>query len=164
MRGHAALCGLLIVMAWGLDRGARAGTPAVSGDIGLWQGRILSRPLFSPSRRPAPDLATPGGTPRLAGVIDQDGTGRAIFVLPGRDRGLIVPVGGTIGVWKIVSIAGNRVTILENGQTRQVQPDRNRLPSGPAPSDPHSSSLAPTDSSGFAPPASPDNDSPGMPQ
>lgn len=149
---------------------------ACADEITLWQQQSLARPLFSPSRRPAPSTAVLSGTPRLSAIIDHDGHGSAIFMIPGRERGLIVPVGGTIGAWHLKAIAGNTVTIRENGRDSVLRPDRDRHAappssdssssvSAPAPAD----NLAPTDSSGFAPPASSDsapldNAPSGMPQ
>lgn len=142
---------------------------ACADEITLWQQQSLARPLFSPSRRPAPSMAVLSGTPRLSAIIDHDGHGSAIFMIPGRERGLIVPLGGTIGAWQLMGIAGNTVTIRENGRDRVLRPDRDRHAAQPASSPPSANSLAPTDSAGFAPPASSDpatfdNASSGMPQ
>ncbi|WP_222548261.1 hypothetical protein [Asaia lannensis] len=167
MRRHASSS---LLMTWLCVGFAICAMPyACADDMTSWQQQSLARPLFSPSRRPALSKAALSGTPRLSAIIDHNGHGSAIFMIPGRERGLIVPVGGTVGTWHLKAIAGNSVTIIENGRDRILRPDRDRHASQSVSSSPTENNLAPTDSSGFAPPASSDpapfdNAPSGMPQ
>jgi len=131
------------------------------------QTQILARPLFTPTRRPPPSTALMTGTPRLSAIIDGTGQQRAIFMLPGHDRGVIVPVNGVIGAWQVIGIDNGAVRIRDGRGERLLHPDRERtdpatpdqLPFAP------SSQPAQRPEPDFAPPASSlDNAPPGMPQ
>ncbi|NVN42436.1 hypothetical protein HW537_00815 [Asaia siamensis] len=131
------------------------------------QEQILARPLFTPTRRPPPSTAITTGTPRLSAIIDGTGPQRAIFMLPGRDRGVVVPVNGVIGAWQVTGIENGAVRIRDGHGERVLRPDRERAEHAapnPLPFAP-SSQPAPRPEPDFAPPASSlDNAPPGMPQ
>ncbi|WP_336946257.1 hypothetical protein [Asaia sp. HN010] len=133
---------------------------------------ILARPLFTSTRRPPPSNAIVAGTPRLSAIIDGTGQQRAIFMLPGRERGVIVPVNGVIGAWQVIGIEHGAVRIRDGHGERLLRPDRERP--GREPIDPDAADQLPFAPASqapqrpepdFAPPASSlDNATPGMPQ
>ncbi|GBQ87719.1 general secretion pathway protein GspN [Asaia krungthepensis] len=152
---YLSIAALLLTSLPGPALGAASADPAIQGAARSDElATILARPLFAPSRRPALSPDRVEGTPRLAGIIESEGKASAIFMLPGRERGVIVPIRGTMGNWQIVSIGGGAVTIRENGQDRILRPDRDRQSTHPA----NAPSLD------FAPPVSSESFPPGMPQ
>ncbi|MBB2202575.1 general secretion pathway protein GspN [Gluconacetobacter tumulisoli] len=113
---------------------------ANTAQIGDWQGVILTRPLFSRTRRPdaAPDVST--SRPRLAGIVASLGRRRAIFMTQGAGRGQVVDVGATVGPWRIVAIGVDSVRVTGEDGEQTLRPDRDRSADGktdgaPAPGD-----------------------------
>ncbi|BAT20624.1 hypothetical protein [Asaia bogorensis] len=157
------LCAFLMIPHAGLCAGP------TQVDRAAWQDHSLARPLFAPTRRPSPTGNALAGTPRLTGIIENGGVSRAIFMIPGQERGVIVPLQGYIGNWQVIAIGKGTITIREAGQDRLMRPDRARL-SGPSMPDHAPQSENPLETfsrdelSRFAPPASSDTPPPGMPQ
>ncbi|MFW7269014.1 hypothetical protein ACMAUO_13730 [Gluconacetobacter sp. Hr-1-5] len=112
--------------------------------IDSWQQTILARPLFSPTRRPADMPGTGDTTPRLTGIVVGSGRRRAIFMIPGQDRGQIADVGDLIGPWRIVAIENGTIRVRDMAGEHVMRPDRDRrtdnrmgdTPPAPAPSRP----------------------------
>jgi len=140
-----------------------AASPAERAEA--WRAQILARPLFSPSRRPAPSADKLDGVPRLSGIIEGTGPLRAIFMVPGHDRGIVVPLGGHIGPWHVTGIEKGRVRVRDAQGEKVLAPDRDREGNGPSPGD----RFAPPSGGGstptldFAPPANPDAVAPDQP-
>lgn len=87
--------------------------------------RILTRPLFQSTRRPAArrlaavPAAPPPSLPRLAGIV-MDGDRRSVIFAPqGDSRSVTVPEGGRFNEFQVESITAGQVTVTGVG-TRQV--------------------------------------------
>ena len=96
---------------------------ANDADIAQWTSTILARPLLSPSRRPA---AQPGQTvddslPRLSAIIVIGGTRQAIFAAAGQKPQLVAE-GGEIGVYRIETVAPDKVDLLGPNGKVTVKP------------------------------------------
>ena len=84
-----------------------------------WVTAVLARPLFSPDRRPAADVASVAGSslpglPRLAGILVGPFGRSAIFAADG-SKPIVVQEGGHVGAYTVRSI--------EMAQVRLVGPD-----------------------------------------
>jgi hypothetical protein len=82
-----------------------------------WVETVLTRPLFSPSRRP-PTVAASGpaaeaivGMPRLTGILVSPAGKRAIFAPGGGGKPLTAAEGDTIGKWTVRTIESSAVTL-----------------------------------------------------
>jgi hypothetical protein len=87
----------------------------------------LSRPLFSPTRRP-PDQAPGESTAvqdiagkRLTGIIVDPDRKLAVFAVSG-GKPLILTIGDTVDGWHIESISPGEVSLSGPGGTRSLQP------------------------------------------
>jgi hypothetical protein len=108
---------------------------------------ILARPLFSPTRRPAPPSvgsATDDGglaQSRLAGIVIERGHRFAIFAPQGAKL-LTVAEGETVSGWRVESISSREVSLSGPDGTKTLQPkfDPNLAPpaepAAPAPPPP----------------------------
>ena len=93
-------------------------------------GAILERPLFAANRRPAPVKAAekadapppppdPLETTRIYGVFAAGGASGIIADLDGKPRR--IPVGGALGPWRVVAVAGRDITFTRGAETRVIQ-------------------------------------------
>jgi len=86
---------------------------STDANIAAWTSTILARPLLSPSRRPAaqPGAAVSDILPRLSAIIVIGGTRHAIFAAAGQKPQLVAQ-GGEIGVYRIQTVAPDKVDLL----------------------------------------------------
>ena len=81
-----------------------------------WVPIILSRPVFSATRRPRSVPAAVGaavlGLPRLSGVLVAGSQRRAIFAAPTGGKAIVVAEGGRVGDYAVQSIAAGSVTLI----------------------------------------------------
>jgi general secretion pathway protein N len=86
---------------------------STDANITAWTSTILARPLLSPSRRPAPQPGTAVSEtlPRLSAIIVIGGTRHAIFAASGQKPQLVAQ-GGEIGVYRIETVAPDKVDLL----------------------------------------------------
>src|SRR5262249_30238280 len=101
---------------------APTGPPSIPGHTSGGVGTILTRPLFSPDRRPAMENTAAGertlqGLPRLSGIMVGPFGRSAIFVPEGR-KPLVVAEGGRIDAWTIQQIDAGGVRVSGPGGTR----------------------------------------------
>lgn len=89
---------------------------------------ILARPLFAATRRPAavaaapaPAEAAPANLPRLAGVLVNGGSRRAIFAEAG-GKPIVAHEGSQIGAYTVQAIAAGQVTLTGPGGVQVVRP------------------------------------------
>lgn len=111
------------------DAGGEAGHQQVR-----WVATILSRPLFSPSRRMAADMAQGTQALRLAGIITSPAGRRAIFAPTGTPdrtdpkarpaRGLAVGEGGQAGPWRVRHIDTRTVEVEGTDGVLSLRPER----------------------------------------
>jgi hypothetical protein len=94
-----------------------------------WIATILSRPLFSPDRRPpavpssaADAPAAAAGVPRLAGIIISAERRAAIFVAPGETHSVTATEGASIGHFTVRSIDPAGVVISGAEGVRVLRP------------------------------------------
>jgi hypothetical protein len=137
-----AAAGLAATLAWELGafaprdaliaprpRAAAATAPpeAAPDHTREWIAAILARPVFSPDRRPAADIAsTPGvrlpeALPRLSGVLVGPFGRSAIFAVDGR-KPLVVDEGGRIDAWTVGTIEADTVQVSGPGGARTLHP------------------------------------------
>jgi hypothetical protein len=111
-------------------RTAAEATPAPSsaGDhSGDWVTAILTRPLFSPDRRPAAGVATGAratsvpGLPRLAGIMVGPFGRSAIFAADGT-KPIVVQEGGRVAAYTVNSIEATQVRLLGPEGTQVLYP------------------------------------------
>ena len=91
-----------------------------------WVSTILDRPLFSPTRRPAPGAAASTiagvGPPRLSGVLISGLQTRAIFAGPAGEKGVVAGEGARVGAYVVQSIGIGVVTLVGPEGTLVVRP------------------------------------------
>jgi hypothetical protein len=95
---------------------------------------ILSRPLFSPSRRPAEAIAgVSHGLPRLTGIVVAGTQRVAIFAGTSNDHPIVAQAGTHIGGYEVQTVADAGVTVAGPEGIMLIKPifDANR-PSAPA--------------------------------
>jgi general secretion pathway protein N len=100
---------------------------------------VLSRPLFSSTRRPPQSAASDGpssadlGDTRLTGIVTEPGHHLAIFAVKGANP-LRVTEGEAVSGWRIESITPREVSLSGPGGTKTLEPkvDPNLVPP-PAP-------------------------------
>ena len=101
---------------------------------------VLARPVFSVSRRPAPEApvaaqapAGPSGLPRLTGILVGGGVKTAIFA--GDRDGKPVAVGerGKVGSYVVQSIEADRATVAGPGGSQVLRPSFDPNAPTPAP-------------------------------
>lgn len=91
-----------------------------------WVTIALARPLFSPNRRPAADLAgavggSPAGLPRLAGIVVGPLGRSAIFAVDG-GKPIVVQEGGRVAAYLVKSIEAEEVRLLGPDGARVLSP------------------------------------------
>jgi hypothetical protein len=111
--------------------GARPGTRLVARETGQWVNAILSRPVFSISRRPptvtaSRDAGQVNGIPRLSGIMIAAGFKRAIFAPDGTTKPLVLGEGQSLADTSIRAIEPGEV-ILANGTELRPSYDKNRV-------------------------------------
>jgi hypothetical protein len=88
-----------------------------------WFKEIVSRPLFSPDRRPvAADARSVRGLPRLTGIITDGSRRTAIFAAPAGGRPVVVEAGSRIGPYDVREIGDAEVTVVGPEGTMVVRP------------------------------------------
>ncbi len=91
-----------------------------------WTAILLARPLFTPSRRPAPASQTapaqPGGLPRLAGILVSPSGRQAIFAGPKDGKPIVTREGDRIADQLVQSIRPGEVTVLGPAGARVLHP------------------------------------------
>ncbi len=86
---------------------------------------ILARPLFNPSRLPAPSgkrTGRHGKVPRLSGVIIYGADRLAIFAGPRGGQPIVAAKGDKVGDWAISLIEPGWVTLVGHGRSQRIQP------------------------------------------
>ncbi len=155
-----------------IGRAAKAAAALPPRQAALWASRVLARPLFSISRRPArenpkhPGEAAPGQA-RLSGIMVGRFGRRAIFAPEGGGKPLVLAEGASVNESTIARIMPNAV-ILASGAELRPSFDHNRqtnftpafqpgVPAFPNPNFPNNGFVPP----GLQPPPQPppaDND------
>ena len=103
-----------------------------------WVATALSRPLFSPDRRPsrqpvaavAPVFAD---LPRLSGILITPSGRSAIFAPSGGGKPVIATEGTTLGPYVVRAIEPEQVTLVGPKGSRVVHPAFDRPAASPAP-------------------------------
>ncbi|MFM9914925.1 MAG: hypothetical protein ACKVOX_03875 [Rhizobacter sp.] len=100
----------------------------------------LERPLFSPSRRPAPPIVTASAAPEpppdplanvlIQGIFSGDGVGGIMARVDGVPRR--ISINETIGSWMLKGIDERNVTFVRKDETRVVQLQRAKEAPPPA--------------------------------
>lgn len=102
---------------------------------------VLARPVFSVSRRPAPEavaapqsVAGPAGLPRLTGILIGGGVKNAIFAGGADGKPVVVAEQGKIGAYVVQSIDVDRATVLGPSGSQVLRPafDPSAAPAQPA--------------------------------
>jgi hypothetical protein len=104
---------------------ARPGaTAAASNRLTSWRDQILSRPLFSPDRRPAEKIAhSVNGLSRLTGIIGTDSRRVAIFAAQSGGAPIVVEEGAHIGAYDVQQITDTTVTVTGPEGTTVIRPN-----------------------------------------
>lgn len=94
-----------------------------AGQHDAWFKEIVSRPLFSPDRRPiGPEAKSIRGLPRLTGII-VDGTRHvALFAAPQGGRPTVAEAGSRIGAYEVREVADAGVVVIGPEGTTLVRP------------------------------------------
>lgn len=102
-----------------------------AGQNDAWFKETISRPLFSPDRRPiGPEARTIRGLPRLTGII-VDGTRRvALFAAPQGGRPTVAEAGSHIGAYEVRDVADTGVVVIGPEGSTLIRP---LFDPGPAP-------------------------------
>jgi hypothetical protein len=100
--------------------------PEIRGRYGELLAVILARPLFSSTRRPAPqsdDTVADSGLSdtRLAGIVIAPGHRIAIFASNG-EKPLAVSEGQTVSGWRVEHITAREVSLSGPSGTKTMQP------------------------------------------
>lgn len=95
--------------------------------VGNWVQTILTRPLFSPSRRPpniqvAATSAPPPSLPRLSGIVIDGKQRRVIFAADDGGKTVTVAEGGTFDGYKVELIDARGVTVAGSGGRQVLRP------------------------------------------
>lgn len=104
------------------DRPPRPQPPAIQRETADRVATLLARPLFTPSRRPAPPpaAAAPPALQRLTGIIVGPFGKRALFASNGAGKTLAVDEGGAVGPWTVQAITSRTVTLTGPGGRREL--------------------------------------------
>lgn len=95
---------------------------------------LLARPLFTPGRRPPRDAAeavaeaSSADLPRLAGVLVNGASRRAILVPAPGSKPTVVPEGAQVGAFAVERIEPGQVTLVGPAGTRVLRPTFDPLP------------------------------------
>jgi hypothetical protein len=93
-----------------------------------WVATALSRPLFSPDRRPSRQavvaVAAPAfaDLPRLSGILITPSGRSAIFAPSGGGKPVVVTEGTTLGTYVVRSIEPEQVTLMGPKDSRVLRP------------------------------------------
>jgi hypothetical protein len=91
---------------------APTGAAVLQTSLNTWRDEILSRPLFSPGRRPAVVAAqSMTGLSRLTGIIHTGTRKVAIFAAPSGGAPIIVEEGAHVGAYEVRQIGDTNVTV-----------------------------------------------------
>ena len=102
--------------------------PSVLNQPDAWAAVALARPLFARDRRPvvagrvAAVVSAPSALPRLAGVLIDGRSRRAIFAGTEGDKPVTVVEGGDVAGFKVQTIEVGQVTILGQDGPRILRP------------------------------------------
>lgn len=123
-------------------------SPSVPDRTNEWVNAILTRPLFSPDRKPAAagsvsSAAAVGALPRLSGILVGPFGRRAIFASEG-SKPMVVGEGGQVSDWTVRVIDTGAVRLTGPGGEQVLHPSFARSDSG--------TSLAPSQPAGAAQP------------
>jgi hypothetical protein len=99
---------------------------AHADDVQAWVGPILARPLFSPDRRPAADMATTAvagvaSLPRLTGILVGPFGRSAIFASKG-SKPIVLGEGGRIDTYTVRSIDAAQVRLDGPNGVQRLRP------------------------------------------
>ncbi len=120
-----------------------AGVAGLQNGRNAWRDEILSRPLFSPGRRPAVVAAQSiSGLSRLTGIIHTGTRKVAIFAAPSGGAPIIVEEGARVGAYEVRQIADTNVTIAGPEGVTVIRPIFDATPP-PAKAKPAPGSVAP---------------------
>lgn len=90
----------------------QVGGVGMADSLRSWRDQILSRPLFSPDRRPVEAaVQSVSGLPRLTGMILTDSRKVAIFASPSGGRSIVAEEGSRVGVYEVRTITNTSVTV-----------------------------------------------------
>lgn len=112
-------------------RAATAASPMSAPTIGHaadWVAAILTRPLFSPDRRPSADAvaaADHAGLPRLSGIAIGPSGRSAIFDADG-SKPIVIAEGGRIGAYTVRSIDPGQVRVVGPNGAQTLTPSFGR--------------------------------------
>lgn len=101
-----------------------------------WAATVLSRPLFSPQRRPPAPAATAAQAaatlPRLAGILVGPGGARAIFAPDGGGKPIVLSPGARLdgGVIRAIGVGG--VVLARAGGEQVLHPHFDAAPAAPS--------------------------------
>jgi len=104
-----------------------------------WVATALSRPLFSPDRRPSRQavaaVAAPvfADLPRLSGILITPSGRSAIFAPAGGGKPVVATEGTTLGPYVVRAIEPDQVTLVGPKGIRVVHPTFNRPADSPVP-------------------------------
>jgi hypothetical protein len=100
----------------------RAVAPDAGNQTGARLVEVLSRPLFSPDRRPVEAARGIVGLSRLSGIVVTDQHRFAIFAAAGGGRPVIAEEGAHIGKYEVRSISNLGVTVVGPDGTAVIRP------------------------------------------
>lgn len=94
-----------------------------------WVAAVLARPLFTPTRRPAPPEPKPepaeaaaSGLPRVAGIIFHPGRKSVIFASDDPGKPIVVGEGSRFGAYSIEAIERGHVRVSGPDGTHVLRP------------------------------------------
>ncbi len=114
------------------DSTPRINVPSRASTIGLtdqqpqrdaWFKEIVSRPLFSPDRRPvATDAHSLRGLPRLTGIVVEGSRRIAIFAAVAGGHAIVAEAGSHVGAYDVRDVTEGGVTVVGPEGTSVVHP------------------------------------------
>jgi hypothetical protein len=109
----------------GIDRSLDP--PETQNQHEAWLNQILSRPLFSPNRRPV-EAGGSRGLPRLTGIVIAGAQRVAIFAGPSNEHPIVAQAGTRIGAYEVQTITDVAVTVAGPEGIISIKPifDANR--------------------------------------
>lgn len=100
-----------------------------SDQQGSWFQLIISRPLFSPDRKPiGPDALSVHGLPRLTGIVVTDSHRIAIFAGSSGSHPIVVEAGSRLGAYDVRDITDAGVTVIGTEGTTLIRPSFSAAP------------------------------------
>jgi hypothetical protein len=115
--------GSLAAPAPSRQAGAANRTAPRENYIGTGLNEILSRPVFSPDRRPVdPGTRSVTGLSRLTGIVVTDSRKIAIFAAPAGGKPVVAEEGAHLNAYQVTAISNSGVTVVGPGGTTVVTP------------------------------------------